>query len=56
MLVAGTKDGSVFVSENKGDDWHAASEGLGSQPITNLLTGEYDIWAATRGDGVFCSK
>ncbi len=56
MLVAGTKDGSVFVSENKGDDWHLAGQGLGTQPVTNLLTGEYDIWAATRGDGVFCSS
>lgn len=56
MLLAGTKDSGVFASGNNGDDWQAMNEGMGAQPVTDVLVGPNDLWAATKGAGVFCSN
>lgn len=56
MLVAGTKSGGVFASENSGDDWQPLNESLSGHAVSDVLVGQYDVWAATKGGGVFCSS
>ena len=56
FVFAGTSEGSVYRSSNKGDKWLKVNEGLANLQITSLLTIGSNLLAGTRGKGVYISS
>ncbi|HVD97399.1 MAG TPA: T9SS type A sorting domain-containing protein [Cytophagaceae bacterium] len=55
-IIAGTSDGGIFVSKDKGTSWSASNSGLTNTNITALITvGQY-LFAGTNGAGIFVSS